>query len=105
MCLLCFYFTARPTDPAVIAYFVRTGQLFSSNEEDDDEKERKLENAYSQLDMNEDQLRRLQKPNGTKTARSIVRACYPASVRLTVSQEDLSPEFRQAIHGKLISYL
>ena len=55
--------------------------------------------------MSEGQLIRLQKGNGTKTARAIVRACYPPMVRMTVLPDDIEADFRQAIHGKSIPFL
>jgi hypothetical protein len=75
------------------------GQLLSSNGEDEEEKANKLENVCTQLDMSEEHLRRLQKVNGTKTARAIVRAFYPPAMRMSVVVDEIEPEFRQAIHG------
>jgi hypothetical protein len=90
---------ARPTDPAVINYFIRMGELFSANGENEQGKE-KLETVCEELNLTKEQLNRLQKPNGTKTARAIVRACYPSSVRMNVKLEDIDDNFRQAIQGK-----
>ncbi|CAF3949357.1 unnamed protein product [Adineta steineri] len=88
----------RPTDPAVIEYFKHMGKIFSYDPEYEEEKEDILINVYTRLDMNEEQLNRLKQKNGTKTARAIVRALYPVSVRMDVSSDDIPPEFRQAIH-------
>ena len=52
--------------------------------------------------MTEEELRRLIKLNGTKTARAIVRAYYPPSARMNFNTDDLTPEFRQAIRGKFL---
>ncbi len=71
--------TARPTEPAVINYFIRMGNLFSPNGDNEEGKEEKLIAICSQLHLTKEQLNRLQKPNGTKTARAIVRTCYSAS--------------------------
>jgi hypothetical protein len=54
--------------------------------------------------MDEEQLNRLQKANGTKTARAIVRGCYPSSVRMNFTPEDLESDFRFAIHGKFLLF-
>jgi hypothetical protein len=78
------------------------GKLLSSDGEDMEQRAEKLENIVEQLDMNEEQLRRLQKGNGTKTARAIVRAFYPPAARMNVNVDDIGPEFRQAIHGKFL---
>jgi hypothetical protein len=97
--------TARPTDAAVINYFVRVGELFSSNGIDDDKKSDTLERVCATLDMQETDLNRLKKPNGTKTARAVVRACYPASTRAGITADQIDPEFREAIHGNRVAGL
>jgi hypothetical protein len=80
------------------------GEILSSSGENEDNKGEKLLKVYTRLNMEEEQLNRLQKPNGTKTARSIVRACYPPSVRMNFDPEDLEPDFRYAIHGKFLLF-
>ncbi len=93
---------ARPTDASIIRYFIHMGELFSSNGEHEEQRGDILANVCTQLDMSEAQLHQLQKPNGTKTARAIVRAFYPPSVRVNVDLDDIQPAFRQAIHGKFL---
>src|SRR5690349_16323150 len=95
---------ARPPDPSVIRYFIRMAEIFSSDGENEERKGDRLVNICDRLHMTEKQLNRLQKANGTKTARSIVRACYPASTRIDVKHEDIDADFRQAIHGKLLFF-
>ena len=51
------------------------------------------------LNTDEQKLIRLQKENGTKTARAIVRAYYSPSVRVP---EDIDDKFRHAIYGKFL---
>ncbi|CAF1640548.1 unnamed protein product, partial [Rotaria sordida] len=48
--------------------------------------------------MSEEQLNRLQKPNGTRTARSIIRACYPLHARMDALEEGIDDDLRQAVH-------
>ena len=91
---------ARPTDPGVIRYFIHMGEVFSSNGENEEGKEDKLAIVCERLSMSEKQLQRLQKANGTKTARAIVRACYPPSARTDINIENTEAEFREAIHGR-----
>jgi len=76
------------------------GNLFSNNGENEGGKEEKLVKVCEQLNLTKEQLQRLQKPNGTKTARTIVRTCYPPSVRMNVKFEDIDDNFRQAVHGE-----
>lgn len=91
---------ARPTDANVVKYFIRIGEIFSAN---DDEESRgdKLAIICERLNMTEEQLVRLQKANGTKTARSIVRAYYPPHVRLKLSPDNIEVNVRQAVHGSI----
>ena len=81
------------------------GQIFSDNREDDVSRRDKLAIISERLNMSDEQLARLQKANGTKTARSIVRAYYPVGARVNVSYEDVASDVRQAIHGKLFILL
>ncbi|CAF4450948.1 unnamed protein product [Rotaria socialis] len=90
----------RPTDPGVIRYFTRMVGIFSCNGEDDESKGDKLVRICNDLNMEERQLIRLQKENGTKTARAIVRAYYPAAVRNEIKPEEIDDNFRNAIHVK-----
>jgi hypothetical protein len=76
------------------------GEIFSNNREDDVSRGDKLATICERLNMNEEQLARLQKTNGTKTARSIVRAYYPVGSRVNVSHEDVVSDVRQAVHGR-----
>ena len=78
------------------------GDIFSNNREDDVSKGDKLAVICDRLNMDEEQLARLQKNNGTKTARSIVRAYYPVGARVNVSHEDVGADVRQSIHGRLL---
>lgn len=59
---------ARPTDPAVISYFIRMGELFSANGENKEGNEAKLQTVYEELHLTKEELNRLRKANGTKTA-------------------------------------
>jgi hypothetical protein len=96
-----YFFIARPTDPAVIRYFIRMGALFSSNGEDEDKKADKLDKICTLFGMDENELCRLQKPNGTKTARALVRAFYPLNERAGITPDDIQPAVREAIHGNV----
>ncbi|CAM4748802.1 unnamed protein product [Rotaria magnacalcarata] len=87
----------RPKDPSVIRYFIHMGGLLSSSGEDEEEKGDKLFTICEQLSMSEQQLRRLQKPNGTRTARSIIRACYPPHTRMDALEEGIKDDIRQAV--------
>jgi hypothetical protein len=80
------------------------GEIFSANGGSDEGKGDKLAVVCERLDMNEEQLNRLQKANGTKTARSIVRACFPPSVRMGIGLDDIESDFRQAIHGEILFF-
>ena len=44
---------ARPIDPGVIRYFVRMGELFSSNGENEERKGDKLDIVCTRLDTSE----------------------------------------------------
>ncbi|CAF1639183.1 unnamed protein product [Rotaria sp. Silwood1] len=88
----------RPTDSSVIRYFVRMGLLFSSDGETEEGRGEKLIKICDQLNMTEEQLIRLQKPNGTRTARSIIRACYPLHTRVDALEEGIDDDIRQAVH-------
>ncbi|CAF4358105.1 unnamed protein product [Rotaria sp. Silwood2] len=87
----------RPTDPSVIRYFIGMAEILTSSGENQEKKEEKMEAISETLSISDAQLIRLQKENGTKTARSIVRACYPRSVRCDTNLEDIDDDFRQAI--------
>ncbi|CAF4152050.1 unnamed protein product, partial [Rotaria sordida] len=58
----------------------------------------KLIKICDRLSMSEEQLNRLQKPNGTRTARSIIRACYPLHARMDALEEGIDDDLRQAVH-------
>ncbi|CAF1478379.1 unnamed protein product [Adineta steineri] len=88
----------RPTDPAIIRFFIFMGELFSSGGEGAEERGDKLLNACSILNVAEEDLKKWQKLNGTKTARTIVRAFYPPNTRANVITDDIDLNFRQAIH-------
>ena len=75
------------------------GEIFSNSREDDVSKGDKLAIICERLNMDEEQLARLQKNNGTKTARSIVRAYDPVGTRVDVSHEDVAADVRHSIHG------
>ncbi|CAF4526279.1 unnamed protein product [Rotaria sp. Silwood2] len=72
-------------------------EILTSSGENQEKKEEKMEAISETLSISDAQLIRLQKENGTKTARSIVRACYPRSVRCDTNLEDIDDDFRQAI--------
>jgi hypothetical protein len=80
------------------------GDLFSSGGEAAEGRGEKLVNACSILNVEEQDLKRWQKSNGTKTARAIVRAFYPPNARANVTVDDINPDFRQAIHGNLLLF-
>ncbi|CAF0996739.1 unnamed protein product [Rotaria sordida] len=88
----------RPTDPSVIRYFVRMGELLSCAGEMEEGRGEKLIKICDRLSMSEEQLNRLQKPNGTRTARSIIRACYPLHARMDALEEGIDDDLRQAVH-------
>lgn len=77
--------------------------LLSSKDDDEVGVGDKLVLISERLNMNEEQLNRMKKENGTKTARAIVRACFPSSIRADVDLEDIEEDFRYAIHGKTLS--
>ncbi|CAF5002379.1 unnamed protein product, partial [Rotaria sp. Silwood1] len=89
---------ARPTDPTVIRYFVRMGQSFSSPDDMEEGQGEKLIKICDRLNMSEEQLNRLHKPNGTRTARAIIRACYPLHARMAALEEGIDDDLRQAVH-------
>ncbi|CAF4677091.1 unnamed protein product, partial [Rotaria sp. Silwood2] len=88
----------RPTDPTVIRYFVRMGQSFSSPDDMEEGQGEKLIKICDRLNMSEEQLNRLHKPNGTRTARAIIRACYPPHARMAALEEGIDDGLRQAVH-------
>ena len=77
-------------------------EIFSSNGEARESKGEKLAIICNDLNTDEQQLIRLQKENGTKTARVIVGAYYPPSVRVNIKPEDIDDQFRHAIYGKFL---
>lgn len=85
----------------MIKYFVRIGEILNDSHESNDTEGDKLVNICEKLGMNEEQLDRLQKSNGTKTARSIIRSLYPPDTRMNISHDDIEPDIRHAIHGTL----
>ena len=77
-------------------------EIFSSNGEAEENKGEKLATICDDLNIDERQLLQLQKENGTKTARAIVRAYYPPSVRVNIKPEDIDDKFRHAINDKFL---
>jgi len=77
------------------------GELFSYNGEDNEAKARTLDNLCKFFNVNEDQLLKLKKENGTKTARSLVRTFYPPSARVDITSDEVDVSLRQGIHGNL----
>ena len=81
------------------------GELFSSGGEGAEGRGDKLAHACSILNVNEEDLKKWQRPNGTKTARTIVRAFYPPNTRANVITDEIDVNFRQAIHGNLVLFV
>lgn len=79
--------------------------IFASSVEARESKGDTLYNVCTTLNMGEAQLAALQKDNGTRTARSIVRACYPTHVRAYTQIDQIDITFRQAIYGKFLHFL
>jgi len=80
------------------------GEIFSDNGEGGEGRGEKLANACSVLNVEEQDINKWQKPNGTKTARAIVRAFYPPNARKNVTVDDIDSRFRQAIYGNLLVF-
>ncbi|CAF1177540.1 unnamed protein product [Rotaria sordida] len=70
----------RPTDPSVIRYFVRMGELLSCAGEMEEGRGEKLIKICDRL------------------TRSIIRACYPLHARMDVLEEGIDDDLRQAVH-------
>lgn len=93
------FLIARPTDPTVIRYFVKMGEILSSNGESQEDKGEKYDDICTALGMTDRQLQRLKKENGTKTARNIIRALYPVETRARTDPDTIEDKYRCAIYG------
>lgn len=81
------------------------GEILSCSGELEGDKGDKLVDICDALKMTERELNRLKKENGTKTARSIIRALYPLEIRSTTDPDKIEDVLRDAIYGKIFVFI